>query len=72
MLIGATALGVSDYHATPVSERMSGVEIHAQFLEATIDCALLSRPPLTRWIEVGMLVAGGLLLPRRSGGPIRK
>ena len=62
VLIGATALGVSDYHATPVSDRMSGVEIHAQFLEAVVDGTLLSRPALARWIEVGLLVAAGLLL----------
>jgi CHASE2 domain-containing sensor protein len=62
VLIGVTALGLSDYQATPVSDRMSGVEIHAQLLEGMIDRALLSRPPLARWIELGMLVAGGLLL----------
>jgi CHASE2 domain-containing sensor protein/serine phosphatase RsbU (regulator of sigma subunit) len=62
VLVGATALGVSDYQATPVADRMTGVEIHAQFLEAVVDGALLSRPPLARGIEVGLLVGGGLLL----------
>ena len=62
VLIGATALGLSDYQATPVADRMTGVEIHAQFLEAVVDGALLSRPPLARWIEIGLLVAGGLLV----------
>jgi CHASE2 domain-containing sensor protein/serine phosphatase RsbU (regulator of sigma subunit) len=62
VLIGATALGLSDYQATPVSDRMAGVEIHAQFLEAVVDGTLLSRPALARWSEVGVLVAGGLLL----------
>ena len=62
VLIGATALGLSDYQATPVADRMAGVEIHAQFLEAVVDGTLLSRPPLARWIEIGLLVAGGLLL----------
>lgn len=62
VLIGVTALGLSDYQATPVADRMAGVEIHAQFLEAVVDGALLSRPPLARWIEIGLLVAGGLLV----------
>jgi serine phosphatase RsbU (regulator of sigma subunit) len=62
VLIGATALGLSDYQATPVADSMAGVEIHAQFLEAVVDGTLLSRPPLVRWIEVGLLVVGGLLL----------
>lgn len=38
---------------------MSGVEIHAQFLEAVVDRALLSRPRLVQWLEVGLLAAGG-------------
>jgi CHASE2 domain-containing sensor protein len=62
VLIGATALGLSDYQATPVADRMAGVEIHAQLLEGVFDGALLSRPALARWIEVVGLAAGGLLL----------
>jgi CHASE2 domain-containing sensor protein/serine phosphatase RsbU (regulator of sigma subunit) len=72
VLIGVTALGLSDYQATPVADRMAGVEIHAQFLEAVVDGALLSRPPLAHWFEIGVLVAGGLLLviavPRLRAG----
>ena len=44
VLIGVTALGLSDYQATPVADRMSGVEIHAQLLEGIFDGDLLSRP----------------------------
>ena len=44
--VGVTALGLSDHQATPVAERMSGVEIHAQLLEGIFEGALLSRPPL--------------------------
>jgi len=62
VLIGATAFGLSDYQATPVSDLMTGVEIHAQFLEAVVDGTLLSRPALALWIEIGLLGAGGLLL----------
>jgi adenylate cyclase len=62
ILIGVTALGLSDYEATPVADRMSGVEIHAQLLEGIFDGDLLSRPRATAWAEVGVLIIGGLLL----------
>ncbi len=70
VLIGVTALGLSDYQATPVADRMSGVEIHAQLLEGIFDTDLLSRPRAVTWAEAGVLLAGGLLLilvmPRSS------
>ena len=62
VLIGVTALGLSDYQATPVAERMSGVEIHAQLLESIFDGDLLSRPRAAAWAEAGVLIAAGLLL----------
>jgi adenylate cyclase len=62
VLIGVTALGLADYQATPVADRMSGVEIHAQLLENMVEGSLLSRPRLVQWIEVGALLIGGLLL----------
>ncbi len=70
VLIGVTALGLSDYQATPVVDRMSGVEIHAQLLENIFDADLLSRPRAVAWAEAGALLVGGLLLiwlmPRSS------
>ena len=70
VLIGVTALGLSDYQATPVADRMPGVEIHAQLLENIFDNDLLSRPRAVAWAEAGLLLAGGLLLvlimPRSS------
>ncbi len=62
VLIGVTALGLSDHLATPVGDHMSGVEVHAQFLENLVEGSLLSRPRFVRWIEIGWLLAGGLLL----------
>src|SRR6266545_3732790 len=62
VLIGVTAIGLSDYQATPVAERMSGVEIHAQLLESIFDGDLLSRPRAAGWAEAGVLIAAGLLL----------
>jgi adenylate cyclase len=62
VLIGVTALGLSDHLATPVGDPMSGVEIHAQFIENLVEGSLLSRPWFVRWIEIGWLLVGGLLL----------
>ena len=62
VLIGVNAVGLSDYQATPVADRQSSVEIHAQLLEAVFDGALLSRPALARWIEGAGLALGGLLI----------
>jgi len=62
VLIGVTAHGLSEQQATPVGDRMSGVEIHAQFLEGLFDGDLLSRPRWAVWLEAAVLVAGGLLL----------
>jgi adenylate cyclase len=62
VLLGVTATGLGDYKATPVTDRMAGVEIHAQLLECIFDGALLSRPWFVRWIEAGALAASGVLL----------
>jgi len=62
VLVGVTALGLSDYQATPVADRMPGVELHAQLLEGIVDRALLSRPPVARGLELAALAATGLLL----------
>jgi adenylate cyclase len=62
VLVGATALGLSDTQSTPVTDRMPGIEVHAQLLECILDGALLTRPPLARAIELAMLAAGGVLL----------
>ena len=62
VLIGATAFGLSDYQATPVTDQMAGVEIHAQLLEGIFEGALLTRPPLARGLELVILAAAGLLL----------
>jgi adenylate cyclase len=62
VLIGVTALGLSDHLATPVGDHMSGVEVHAQLIENLVEGSLLSRPQFVRWIEIGWLLVGGLLL----------
>lgn len=62
VLLGVTALGLGDHHATPVAPRMPGVEIHAQLLEGIFDGDLLSRPQWSRWAEAAVLAAAGALL----------
>jgi adenylate cyclase len=62
VLIGATAFGLADYQTTSVTDRMSGVELHAQLLEGILEGALLTRPPLARALELAIFAGAGLLL----------
>src|SRR5262249_16979072 len=50
VLLGVTAAGLADLYATPLGDRQSSVEIHAQFLEDVVDHELLWRPPPPRCI----------------------
>jgi adenylate cyclase len=63
VIIAATGLGLGDYHATPVGERMPGAEIHAQLIESLYGSTLLSRP---RWAALAeglaVVVLGALLV----------
>jgi adenylate cyclase len=62
VLIGVTGLGLLDYQATPLGERVPGVEVHAQILEQVFDGAYLRRPGDARWLEAAALLGAGLLL----------
>jgi len=62
VLFGVTGIGLLDQQATPLGERMPGIEIHAQLLENIFDSNLLGRPPWTRWGETALIVALGALL----------
>ena len=62
VLVGATALAIGDFRATPVADRMPDVEIHAQLVEAVLDGDLLSRPWWTVWLEAAVLAAAGGIL----------
>jgi adenylate cyclase len=44
VLIGVTGIGLVDLPATPIGERMPGIEIHAQVLESIFDGTVLLRP----------------------------
>lgn len=63
VLIGLTGLGLNDYKATPLGERVPGIEIQAQLLESFLDGRFLLRPT---WIKPGemllLLVLGCLMI----------
>ena len=71
VLIGLTGVALQEYQNTPIGERMSGSEIHAQMLENLIEGTLLRRPAWASALEAGgLLLLGGLLLwavPRSRG-----
>jgi len=72
VLVGITGLGLLDFQATPLGERIPGVEVHAQILEQMYDGASLRRPGAATWLEAALLAAAGLLLvafvpPARTG-----
>lgn len=70
VLVGVTAFGLADYQATPVLDRMAGIELHAQLIESILEGALLSRPRWLGWLEMALLAGSGLalvaLVPRLS------
>ncbi|MGB5082930.1 MAG: CHASE2 domain-containing protein [Burkholderiales bacterium] len=72
VLIGVTGLGLIDDQATPLGERMPGIEIHAQVLENVFDGVLLRRPNWAHWAEGAAFLAVSLtmilVVPRISPG----
>ena len=60
VLIGASAVGVSDMLATPFSAVVPGVEVLATAVDNLLAGDALVRTQRTRWIDAG--VAGGLAL----------
>ena len=61
-LVGTSAAGLFDIKATPLQERVPGVEVHAQVLEMILSGQLLLRPNYALGAELCMLAAVGLLL----------
>jgi adenylate cyclase len=62
VLIGTSAVGLSDIKTTPVSPAMPGVEIHAQVLEAALTKSLLAQPLYGPTLEFGAALVLGLLV----------
>jgi len=62
VLVGVTAAGLGDHHATSVAAQMPGVEIHAQLIEGIFEGALLARPRWAALAEAAALAIGGFLI----------
>lgn len=62
VLVGVTAVGLGDVHATPVAVRMPGVEIHAHWLESVFDGRPLLRPTWAPGAEAAALATGAAAL----------
>jgi adenylate cyclase len=62
VLIGVTGLGLLDFQATPLGERIPGVEVHAQILEQMFDGSYLHRPTGASLIEALLLALAGFVL----------
>lgn len=73
VLIGSSAVGLSDYVATPVHPVTAGVLVHAQVLAELLDSGSEAALPPAHWIHGLALIAGlallalGLRLGVRSG-----
>lgn len=61
-LVGTSAAGLYDIKATPLRDRVPGVEVHAQVLEMIVSGQLLLRPNYALGAELSMLALVGLLL----------
>ncbi|MBI4938757.1 MAG: CHASE2 domain-containing protein [Nitrosomonadales bacterium] len=72
VLLGVTGIGMLDDQATPIGQRMPGVEIHAQVLENIFDNQFLRRPGWTSWAETLLLVIPGLAAILALAWPLRR
>lgn len=72
VLVGVTGVGMLDDQATPIGQRMPGVEIHAQVLENIFDNQLLRRPAWAGWAEALLLVVPGLAAILVLSWPLRR
>jgi serine phosphatase RsbU (regulator of sigma subunit)/CHASE2 domain-containing sensor protein len=62
VFLGVTGLGLIDQQATPLGERIPGIEVHAQMLENIFDGNLIQQPRWMRWLQVILFAALGALL----------
>lgn len=62
VMIGLTGQGLVDLQTSPLRHRAPGIDVHAQLIEAVDEEYFISRPGWTRWLELVVLVAVGLLV----------
>ncbi len=56
VLIGTTAAGLNDTHATPLSGAVAGVDIHADLLESIFSGTSLDRPDFSPALEASIAI----------------
>ncbi len=62
VLVGTSAAGLLDLRVAPMSNRFSGVEIHASILSGMLDERIQHQPDYTLGVELVQLIASGILL----------
>jgi CHASE2 domain-containing sensor protein/tRNA A-37 threonylcarbamoyl transferase component Bud32 len=62
VFIGVTAAGANDFLSTPFSNRLPGVEKHAQAVSAFLQGRFISRPSWVSFLEFGLILLTGLLM----------
>ncbi|MDX2307818.1 MAG: SpoIIE family protein phosphatase [Hyphomicrobium sp.] len=74
VLLGSTAFGLGDFHASPIDGRVPGVEMQAQAIENMAEGSYLTRWERPGLWEGGIVLAVGLLvvllLPYRQPGRV--
>ena len=62
VFVGVTAAGANDFLSTPFSNRLPGVEKHAQTVAAFLQGRFISRPSWVSFFEFGLILLTGLLM----------
>lgn len=62
VLVGLTGFGLADMRITALGSHVPGVEIQAQLMESFFDGRFLLRPASIRWLEIALLLGGGIFL----------
>jgi len=62
VMVGATAPGLQDLRATPVSATYPGIEVHANVVSGLLDGRMLTVPDYAPGYDVAMLVMAGAVL----------
>lgn len=62
VIVGLLGAGLQDRVITPLGDSLPGVDIHVQMIESLLAGHALQRPAWMPTIELGVLLAGGLLL----------